>query len=506
MSHPYDHLPGINDGSTYDQDLTRQRAASSSIGNPSVVRAPANNNKNNNNDNNVPVSRVETPSRPAFFSRNRSLSRSSSQRQMIKPSISLTPLSSSTSANSTAASATLTVTTTGTTTTTTTSVTNAAANSPERRLPRESSTKRKGPSARNNIKGRGISRLIIPSLSHHSSYLTSPIDLQAAPPTPMEASTSSWGKSPNTANAGPDPFLSYGALSMPAVSSSGGSYGLQSASSIYANIHQMSSKRISTLDYLRKAHEGRVYWFNTVHFSKSDLSRLSYFEQRKLSRRATNYLLLGLSLPPILDVNSTPFEYLRALNALLLEFETFQQAHPADGNTSSSLTRARIPHMFKRSVHSGTKTRRTSSATEIGLPMQTTDPSDIKAMTGNIATSINPTSSASSYPSNSDSSDLLPGEEYTYLLTPTLPFDPDFFQTFSSLCDVLIDCYTRLMALVSGPSVCTAVVGEMFNKADSRLRKIMIAGVVREFEDASRSKVKSEAAGVSKVVLGGLLG
>ncbi|EEH17136.2 hypothetical protein PABG_07223 [Paracoccidioides brasiliensis Pb03] len=509
MSHPYDHLPGIHDGSTYNQDLTRQRAASSSIGNPSVVRAPA---TINNSSNVVPVSRVETPSRPAFFSRNRSMSRSSSQRQMIKPLISLTPLSSSTSADSTAASATVTVTattttTTTTTTTSTTSATNTAANSPERRLPREPSTKRKGPSARSNIKGRGISRLIIPSLSsNHSSYLTSPSDPQAAPPTPMEASTSSWGKSPSAANAGPDPFLSYGALSMPAVSSSGGSYGPQSASSIYANIHQMSSKRISTLDYLRKAHEGRVYWFNTVHFSKSDLSRLSYFEQRKLSRRATNYLLLGLSLPPILDVNSTPFEYLRALNALLLEFETFQQAHPADGNTSSSLTRARIPHMFKRSVHSGTKTRRTSSATEIGLPMQTTDPSDIKAMTGNIATSINSTSSAASYPSNSDSSDLLPGEEYTYLLTPTLPFDPDFFQTFSSLCDVLIDCYTRLMALVSGPSVCTAVVGEMFNKADARLRKVMIAGVVREFEDASRSKVKSEAAGVSKVVLGGLLG
>src|SRR5262245_58361849 len=104
---------------------------------------------------------------------------------------------------------------------------------------------------------------------------------------------------------------------------------------------------------------------------------MPYFEQRKLCRRAINYLLLGLSLPQILDVNSTPFEYLRALNALLLEFETFQQVHPAEGSSTSSLARARIPQMFKRAAHNSTKTRRTSSATEIGLPMQS-DASDVK--------------------------------------------------------------------------------------------------------------------------------
>jgi hypothetical protein len=105
-----------------------------------------------------------------------------------------------------------------------------------------------------------------------------------------------------------------------------------------------------------------------------------------------------------------------------------------------------------------------------------------------------------------ESSDLLPGEEYSYLLTPSLPFDPDFFETFATLCDVLIDCYTGLVALVSSPAVCTAALGEMFTKTDSRLRKVMVAGVVREFEDASRSGAKNEIAGVGRVVLGGLLG
>lgn len=242
-----------------------------------------------------------------------------------------------------------------------------------------------------------------------------------------------------------------------------------------------------------------------MHFSRADIGRLPYFDTRKLSRRAVNYLLLGLSLPSILDINSTPLEYLRALNALLLEFEAFQQVHPPDGSSSSSLARARIPQMFKRAAHAGTKTRRASSATDIGLPMQTSDPSDLKNAGGGITAPSSAAASVISFPLT-ESSDLLPGEEYTYLLTPSLPFEPDFFETFATLCDVLIDCYSRITALVSSPSVCSVALGEMFSKADAKLRKIMVAGAVREFEDASRNGVKNEVSGVSRVVLGGLLG
>jgi len=101
--------------------------------------------------------------------------------------------------------------------------------------------------------------------------------------------------------------------------------------------------------------------------------------------------------------------------------------------------------------------------------------------------------------------DLLPGEEYTHLLTPSLPFDPDFYETFATLCDVLIDCYTKLMSLVASPRECSPTVAEMFTKADARVRKIIVQGVVKEFEDSSRTGVKSEVAGVGKVVLGGLM-
>ena len=284
--------------------------------------------------------------------------------------------------------------------------------------------------------------------------------------------------------------------SLPPASSTGGT----NPSIVFQQIQDVASKRISTLDYLRRAHEGRVYWFNTLLFSRSDLAKMPFFEPKRLARRATNYLLLGLSLPNILDLNSTnPQEYLRALNALLSEFESYQQIHPPEGGFASSLSRARLPSILKRATQASTKGRRTSSATDIGLPMNTSDPTDLKAMTNAAPAG----SAGSSFPASEQ--DLLPGEEYVHLHTPSLPFDPDFFETFATLCDILIDCYTKLMNLIPSPGMCTPGTGDMFAKADTKLRKVIVQGIVKEFEDASRTGAKAELAGLGKVVLGGLM-
>ena len=156
--------------------------------------------------------------------------------------------------------------------------------------------------------------------------------------------------------------------------------------------------------------------------------------------------------------------------------------------------------MFKRATYTSTKSRRTSSATDIGLPLHSGDPSDQKMATNGPGSSM---AGASSFPSGEQ--DLLPGEEYTYLLTPSLPFDPDFFETFATLCDVLIDCYTKIMSLLPSPNAIHPGTGDIFSKADARLRKVMVASIIKEFEDASRSGAKAEFAGLGKVVLGGLM-
>jgi len=245
---------------------------------------------------------------------------------------------------------------------------------------------------------------------------------------------------------------------------------------------------------------------------------MPYFDSRKLARRATNYLLLGLSLPTVVDLNSaSPAEFLRSLNTLLAEFDAFQQLHSENGSSSGSLSRARLPQMFRRAAP-GSKGRRTSSATaDIGYPLEPSDsnggggggvgggvgggPAAVPASSGGFGSAAN----ASVISFAASEADLLPGEEYTHLLTPSLPFDPDFFETFATLCDVLIDCYTRLLGLLPTPRECTSPVAELFTKADSRVRKIIIQGVVKEFEDTSRSGLKTEVANVGKVVLGGLM-
>jgi hypothetical protein len=249
------------------------------------------------------------------------------------------------------------------------------------------------------------------------------------------------------------------------------------------------------------SHEGRVYWFNTLLFTKPDLLKFSYFQPAKLARRATNYLLLGFSLPTILDLNSqTATEYLRALNALLVEFEQYQSLHPPDGSTAGSLSRARIPQMFKRTTG---KSRRTSSATDNSLApvMSGTSSENPLLNTSSSTTSLSSLNAGSAGMPDT----LLPTESYTHLLTPSLPFDPDFFETFATLCDVLIDCYTKVTQLINSPEACVGGVGELFAKADARVRKVIVAGVVREFEERCRDGVKSEVAGVGKVVLGGLM-
>ncbi|PHH70109.1 hypothetical protein CDD82_7338 [Ophiocordyceps australis] len=280
------------------------------------------------------------------------------------------------------------------------------------------------------------------------------------------------------------------------------------ASFIHQQVCELATKRISTLNYLRKAHEGHIYWLNTYLFERSDLSRMPCFDARKLARRATNYLLLGISIPTIYDLySSSPMEFLRCLNALLSEFDSFMQLHGESSSAANSLARARLPNMFRRA---GGRSRRSASATDLAPMDDGTPTSGAGAGAGgNANTSNGGGGNSSTTPSvmsfAASESDLLPGEEYTYLLTPSLPFDPDFFETFATLCDALVDCYARFLSLIPSPRECPAPVADLFNKADARLRKIIVQGVVKDFEDHGRSHARTEVASIGKVVLGGLM-
>lgn len=71
---------------------------------------------------------------------------------------------------------------------------------------------------------------------------------------------------------------------------------------------------------------------------------------------------------------------------------------------------------------------------------------------------------------------------------------------------MLIDSYARITQLVSeGAENVGNPSGEMFAKADSKIKKVIVSGMMREFEERTREGMKGEIAGIGKVVLGGLM-
>jgi len=327
----------------------------------------------------------------------------------------------------------------------------------------------------------------VPSLSRFdlSSKNSFPMLTSGAPSLRRHAtdrpSVSSQGGSANGAPLAPAPTLQ-------SVNAGG-----QNPSAVYQSILETTQKRMATIDYLKRVHEGDVYYLTTLHYPPGSVSALPSMHAHKLGRRATSYYLLGYSLPALLDLNSgSPMEYLKALIALLQEFETYQSLSGTDG-ASNSLGRGRMGQMFKSSMGMGLgKGRRSSAATDsIALDPQS---ASFPFPSGGLGSPQETTS-----PVNAS------GHDFQHLLTPSLPFDPDFSTTFATLCDTMVETYSNLLNLITTPEQCSPTVGEAFAKADKSVRKILVANVMREFEESTRNGIKSEVAGLGKLVLGGLM-
>lgn len=310
---------------------------------------------------------------------------------------------------------------------------------------------------------------------------------------PGIASPGSFSREPLPPNA-PNAQATAGALSGTTTNSSAVSHaGGHDANAVFRQIHETSAKRMATIEYMRRAYEGHFFFFNTLHYTPQAVSHLPSMQTHKLGRRAANYLALGYSLPALLDLYSkSPQEYLKAFSALMQEFDRYQELSGADGSGSA---RGRMGQMFKSSMGLGTRSakgRRSSTATD-ALSIAESD--------------FSAASSNTSGGARTDSySPVQAGDHhFQHLLTPHLPFDPDFSTTFATLCDALLDSYTNLISMVPSPEVCAPAVGEAFAKADKSVRKILVSNVMREFEDNTRTGVKGEVAGLSRLVLGGLM-
>ncbi|OAV91352.1 hypothetical protein PTTG_28005 [Puccinia triticina 1-1 BBBD Race 1] len=161
----------------------------------------------------------------------------------------------------------------------------------------------------------------------------------------------------------------------------------------------LAHKRITTLVYLKKVHEGKVHWFNTILLSRPELEK--WFEHQRMVTRTTKFAILGMSLSSLLDINNLQ-DFLKAMINLLHEFECI----PNDNFKPkiSSLSRG----IFKQSAKSA---RKSAGGTDYSITLQ-------------------------------DSGDP------SFIYTPNIPFDLDYFEVWITLSDMLVEVYQKMIKFI----------------------------------------------------------
>jgi hypothetical protein len=72
-------------------------------------------------------------------------------------------------------------------------------------------------------------------------------------------------------------------MTSPLYPPSAGPVNSQAHPGLYEYLKELVSKRVLTLKYIRKAHEGNTHWFNTILLTKENL--ISLYPNSKMVKR-----------------------------------------------------------------------------------------------------------------------------------------------------------------------------------------------------------------------------
>ncbi|KAK2460624.1 hypothetical protein APHAL10511_007094 [Amanita phalloides] len=153
-------------------------------------------------------------------------------------------------------------------------------------------------------------------------------------------------------------------------------------------LRDLVHKRIITLTYIRSIHEGRSHWFHTIMITRADLDKA--FNNHDMKKRSLRYVILGMSLSNLLDMNS-PQDLLRGLTNIMNEFDQSKEDNDKSKMRST-----------KRFIWKNAR--------------------------------------------NSEG-----GSDGTYLMSTHIPFPLDYHETLLSLLDVISEVYNKISKLL-GPS------------------------------------------------------
>ncbi|CAG8543457.1 9567_t:CDS:2, partial [Paraglomus brasilianum] len=213
------------------------------------------------------------------------------------------------------------------------------------------------------------------------------------------------------------------------------------SASSYENFCELVQKRLTTFNYLKKAHEGKIHWFSTICLTKKDLA--SQYDNAKMKKRTHNFFILGVSLAPILDITN-PQDYVKALNTLLQEFEYYSNEH----------SKAKMKMFFRKSK--------------------------VK---------------------QDDDTSFQESGEFTYLYVPNISFDLDYFQAFYTLCDMLVEVYNKLLTGTS--DIWIQPFTDSVLKIDGKFKvwSKIISSITKELDGLARNLIKNELQSTDPMII-----
>lgn len=189
-------------------------------------------------------------------------------------------------------------------------------------------------------------------------------------------------------------------------------------------------------------------------------------------------------------------DYLRTFHNLLKEYETLiGTTESSSKNKIAGVGRRLFRSRLKSADHAeyintGNNGKTTSSSTSKGRPLSAS------AVSSSHGGGITPASPLFLSHHNHD---------FHHLTLYQLPFVPDVYETFLSLCEILIECYKQIHTLIQQEGHTSMQAQqesyELLVKIDDKIKKQFISPTVKDIDSLSRSLLYEETTKLDSLLI-----
>ncbi|KAJ1655110.1 hypothetical protein IWQ61_005077 [Dispira simplex] len=254
-------------------------------------------------------------------------------------------------------------------------------------------------------------------------------------------------------------------------------------------IREIVHKRIVTFIHLRRVvSSADALFFNVVKIPPEEMT--AFYNCTRMRQRTQQYLILGLSLGPILDINN-PHDFLKALAILTNEY----QDYVVEGEKQRKKTFFRKSRNTDDGLSGGN-----GSGNSSGTSALLSNPNGLTGSSANLSTGQHSTSFHSSFANigtgptpggTTQHLNMIPeGMTFDYLQPRNFPFELDYIHIFDTLCEVICLVYNRITeTMTSLPH--SQSLQDTIVKIDAKFKKI-ISTVTKELDDLTRQIIQDE--------------